>query len=126
MASEVFVYKNPDCGCCNKWIRHLENNGFTVKSKNASNINSIKKEHGITAELSSCHTAIVEGYVVEGHVPADDVKRLLSERPEIRGLSVPEMPIGSPGMEVGDKKEKFDVIAVSKDGSTAIYSTYND
>jgi len=126
LASEVFVYKDPNCGCCNKWISHLKEHGFTVESENSPNLSSIKEKLGISRELSSCHTAVVEGYVIEGHVPAKDVKRLLREQPELRGLSVPEMPIGSPGMEMGDKKEKFDVIAVSKDGSTSIYSTYND
>ncbi len=126
LASEVFVYKNPNCGCCDKWVKHLEEHGFTVKSQNASNLSSIKEKLGISKELSSCHTAVVEGYVIEGHVPAEDVKRLLTERSEIRGLSVPEMPIGSPGMEQGNKKEEYDVLAISNDGSTSVYSSYND
>ncbi|MFQ5787600.1 MAG: DUF411 domain-containing protein [Thermodesulfobacteriota bacterium] len=125
-ASEIFVYKNPNCGCCNKWITHLEENSFTVKSENISNLNSIKEKLGVSKELGSCHTAVVEGYVIEGHVPVEDIRRLLDERPEITGLSVPEMPIGSPGMELGNKKEEYDVLAISKDGSTSVYSSYNN
>lgn len=87
---------------------------------------SMKKAAGITPELESCHTAVIEGYLVEGHVPAGDIKRLLEERPDIKALAVPGMPIGSPGMEQGDTKERYDVIAIKKDGSTYVYSKHNE
>jgi len=97
----VVVYKTPTCGCCNGWIRHLEDAGFTVDAKNVSDLSlvTMKRELGVTAQMSSCHTALIGDYVVEGHVPADQIKRLLSEEPEIAGITVPGMPIGSPGME---------------------------
>jgi hypothetical protein len=126
MASEIYVYKNPHCGCCNTWISYLKEQGFTVKTENISMFPSMKESMGITTELESCHTAIVDGYVVEGHVPGEDIKRLLEERPDIKGLTLPGMPIGSPGMEQGDTKEKYNVLAVKKDGSTYVYSTHND
>ncbi len=125
-ASEVKVYKNPHCGCCNNWISYLKEQGFTVKTEDISKFPSMKESMGITTELESCHTAVVDGYVVEGHVPAEDVKRLVEERPDIKGLTVPGMPIGSPGMEQGDTKERYEVIAIKKDGSTYVYSTHND
>jgi hypothetical protein len=126
MASEIYVYKNPYCGCCNNWIAYLKENGYAVKSENTPMLPAMKEAVGITPELASCHTAVVDGYVLEGHVPAEDIKRLLEERPQIKGLAVPGMPIGSPGMEQGNLKEKYDVIAIKKDGSTYIYSTHNN
>jgi len=125
-ASEIYVYKNPNCGCCNKWISYLKEQGFTVKTENNSMLPAMKEAVGITSELGSCHTAVVDRYVVEGHVPAEDIRRLLEERPDIKGLTVPGMPIGSPGMEQGDTKERYDVLAVKKDGSTYVYSTHNE
>lgn len=125
-ASEIYVYKNPNCGCCDKWITYLEEQGFNLKSENTPMLASMKAAIGVTPELDSCHTAVVDGYVVEGHVPAGDIKRLLEERPDIKGLAVPDMPIGSPGMEQGDIKERYDVIAIKKDGSTYVFSTHND
>ena len=126
MASEIYVYKNPYCGCCNKWISYLKEKGYAVKSENTQMLPAMKEAIGVTSELASCHTAVVDGYFLEGHVPADDIKRLLEERPDIKGLAVPGMPIGSPGMEQGDIKERYDVMAVKKDGSTYIYSTHNN
>ncbi len=97
----VLVYKTPTCGCCNGWVAHLREAGFEVDARNVSDrsLYAMKKEVGVTPEMSSCHTALVGGYVVEGHVPADQIKRLLSEEPEVAGITVPGMPIGSPGME---------------------------
>jgi hypothetical protein len=125
-ASEIYVYKNPYCGCCNKWIAYLKEQGYAVKSENNSMLPAMKEVIGVTPELTSCHTAVVDGYFLEGHVPAEDIKRLLDERPDIKGLAVPGMPIGAPGMEQGDTKERYDVIAVKKDGSTYVYSTHNN
>lgn len=123
-AADVVVYKSPTCGCCKKWIDHLRDNGFTVTAQDVQDVVPYKIKLGLTPQLASCHTAIVDGYVVEGHVPAEDIKRMLNERPAIKGLAVPGMPIGSPGMEQGDRKDAYDVIAVGKDGATAVYSRH--
>jgi hypothetical protein len=120
---EVTVYKSPTCGCCAKWIDHLETGGLVVKAVDVERMSRIKKENGIPAALSSCHTAIVDGYVIEGHVPVEDVLRLLDERPDVVGLAVPDMPIGSPGME-GPNPEAYDVVAFTKQGSTSTFATH--
>jgi hypothetical protein len=106
----VVVYRSPSCGCCGKWIEHLEANGFEVESHSLPDVRPVKRAKGVPAELGSCHTALVEGYVIEGHVPAEDIRRLLQERPPVLGLAVPEMPVGSPGME-GPNPEPYDVLA---------------
>ena len=105
------------------WVAHLEENGFTVKATNVQNIAGIKSTVGLPRELYSCHTAIVDGYVIEGHVPAEDIRRLLSERPALSGISVPGMPIGSPGME-GPNAKPYDVIGFNEDGSVTRFSTH--
>jgi hypothetical protein len=119
----ITVYKSPTCGCCGKWIEHLEADGFAVEAIDVENVGQIKKKNGVPAELASCHTALVDGYVIEGHVPAEDVKRLLEERPEITGLAVPMMPIGSPGME-GPNPEPYEVIAFTEEGSAYTYASH--
>ncbi len=117
------VYKSPTCGCCNKWIDHMTANGFKVEGEDMANVAPLKVEKGIPSKLFSCHTGVIDGYVVEGHVPADAVKKLLDERPDIIGLSVPGMPIGSPGME-GAYVEKYDVVAFRQDGSSYVFKSY--
>jgi len=119
----ITVYKTSTCGCCGKWIEHLKASGFAVEAIDVENVGQIKRRHGVPAELSACHTALVDGYVIEGHVPAGDVKRLLEERPEIAGLAVPEMPIGSPGME-GPNPEPYEVIAFTRQGSSYTYASH--
>jgi hypothetical protein len=121
---EMTVYKSPTCGCCGKWITHMEENGFKLNAVDVLEMNIIKQKYGINRELASCHTAIVDGYFVEGHVPAVDVKRLLSEKPDVAGLSVPGMPVGSPGMEMGDRVDSYSVIAIDKEGSTQVFNQY--
>lgn len=121
---EMVVYKSPTCGCCNKWITHLEQNGFKVIAKDMQDVTPVKVQNGLTPQLASCHTALVDGYVVEGHVPASDIKRLLKERPAVRGLSVPGMPVGSPGMEQGDRKDPYNVVTFNDKGETSIFSSY--
>ena len=121
-ASDVIVYKNPSCGCCKKWVSHLEDNGFSVEVRNLRDVSSIKKELGVPRHMSSCHTAKVGGYVVEGHVPADVIVRLLEETPEIVGLAVPGMPMGSPGME-GPRKDSYDVLTFGKGLKTDVYAS---
>ncbi|MBZ0332298.1 DUF411 domain-containing protein [Halomonas sp. ANAO-440] len=122
--SVVEMYQDPNCGCCTDWADHLREEGFEVRQHKTRDMRSVKMEHGVTPELSSCHTALIDGYVIEGHVPAADIKRLLEERPEVVGLTVPGMPHGSPGMETG----RYDDYAVltwqHEDRTPAIFSEY--
>ena len=121
-APTVTVYKSPTCGCCSKWIEHMRSNGFEVKSTDVEDITSVKTANGVPSEASSCHTALVAGYVLEGHVPADSVKRLLKEKPKVAGLAVPGMPMGSPGMEVpSGKVEHYDVVSFARGGATTVF-----
>ena len=113
----ITVSKDANCGCCNLWIAHLEQNGFACSSVNVKDLRSIKARLGVPHVMSSCHTAEIEGYVIEGHVPAHALQRLLRERPQVRGLAVPGMPIGSPGIGVGSP-EFYDVIEVRGDETT--------
>lgn len=119
----VLVHKTATCGCCKLWVKHLEAAGFSVKAQDVDNLGPIKERAGIPPGLGSCHTAEVEGYFVEGHVPAQDIQRLLRERPRARGLSVPGMPIGSPGMEIpSGEVQPYDVLLVAEDGSTSVFA----
>lgn len=121
----VEVYKSATCGCCSKWVEHLKNNGFTVRTTNREDLTELKASHHVPQRVRSCHTAVVSGYVVEGHVPASDVQKLIKERPAILGLAVPGMPIGSPGMEMpGRGVQPFDVIAFDKDGQTRVFASH--
>ncbi len=119
----VKVYKSPTCGCCNAWIEHLESNGFRIDAENRSDMQTVKASNGIPTKLSSCHTGFVGGYFIEGHVPAAEIQRLLREKPKLAGLSVPDMPMGSPGME-GPHPEPYDVLAVDHAGKTTIWSSH--
>ena len=120
----VTVYKSETCGCCNDWVDHLKEAGFEVTAMNRDDMNSVKSQLGVPVQLASCHTAVVGKYVVEGHVPAASIRRLLDEDANIRGLAVPGMPTGSPGMEVpGQPAERYDVIAFSTEG-TAVFDRY--
>jgi hypothetical protein len=114
-ASEINVYKSPSCGCCEAWADSLRANGFTMVVKDIEDLDAVKQRLGVPSSLQSCHTATVEGYVIEGHVPASDIRRLLTERPEATGLAVPGMPIGSPGMEQGDWREPYATILFTPD-----------
>lgn len=123
--SRLTVYKDAGCGCCALWIKHMESNGFSATASNMDDMNAVKTKHGVPASLRSCHTTIVDGYVVEGHVPASYVQRMLKERPQIAGIGVPGMPIGSPGMEVaGMKPQSFDIFSFDKTGRTQIYASH--
>ena len=123
---DMEVLKSPTCGCCSAWINHIENAGFTTKAYDVSQemLWDAKARAGITPELSSCHTAMIEGYVIEGHVPADDIKRMLSERPEALGLAVPGMPVGSPGMENADQRDSFDTLLVLSGGASVVFQSH--
>src|SRR5690554_1055230 len=118
----VTVYKSPTCGCCSKWVDHLEANGYSVETQDMNNVMPMKQRLGLPAQLASCHTAVVGGYVVEGHVPSDVIDKLLEEKPEIVGIAVPGMPIGSPGME-GPNPESYDILAFTKDGNQSVYAS---
>jgi hypothetical protein len=120
----VTVYKSATCGCCKLWVTHLEGKGFPVKAEDVADLDAVKKKHGVPEGLQSCHTALVEGYVVEGHVPADLIDRLLAERPQVAGLAVPGMPIGSPGMEVpGRAADRYQVFTFDRGGRTGVFAT---
>ena len=119
------VYKTPTCGCCSKWVDHMKQNGFTVHVTDLNDLSAIKTRHGVPSKAQSCHTALVSGYVVEGHVPAETVKRMLREKPAVAGIAVPGMPQGSPGMEVpGIVPPPYDVVTFDKAGQTRFYAKH--
>lgn len=125
-SKRVHVLKSAGCGCCNVWIKHLRRAGYRVTAKNTSHgvLGAIKKKYKIGDGIAACHTAKVGGYVIEGHVPVREIKRLLRERPNALGLTVPGMPVGSPGMENGTEREAYEVLLIRKDGSTEVYARY--
>jgi len=124
-AVEVVMYKSPNCECCDGWADHLRKAGFTVQVNKREDMDVIKAKYGVTDKLASCHTAIVDGYVIEGHVPAADVERLLKERPDIVGLTAPGMPMKSPGMQaVGKSPKGYDILAFYKDGTSKVFIHY--
>ena len=119
------MYKTATCMCCTKWAAHMADNGFSVEEIATDTLRAVKTQNGITPENSSCHTAFVGGYIVEGHVPAKEVERLLAEKPDAIGLTVPAMPIGSPGMEVeGREADNYDVLLIANDGTTSVWASY--
>ena len=122
---EITVYRSPTCGCCGLWIEHMESAGFTVKDNLTEDMTAIKEQYGLPANLASCHTTIADGYVIEGHIPAEDVQRLLTEKPDVAGIAVPGMPIGSPGMEAGDYVEPYTVFSFTEDGTTAAFAEHS-
>jgi len=125
IANEITVYKKAACGCCDKWVDHLNDAGFTVTATSHKDMDSIKEQHGVPSHLTSCHTAVVGGYVIEGHVPANDILRLLKENPEVTGLAAPGMPRRSPGMHRhGLKPKKYDVLTFDKEGKTTVFNHY--
>ncbi|MBI4988658.1 MAG: DUF411 domain-containing protein [Rhodocyclales bacterium] len=121
---EVLMHKDPDCGCCGAWAKHLEAQGFRVKTVETVDMQSVKRRFAVPQRLTSCHTATVGDYVIEGHVPATAIKRLLREKPAVAGLSVPGMPLGSPGMEVPGKKDAYDVVTFEKAGKSTVYESH--
>jgi hypothetical protein len=119
---QMTVYKSATCGCCSKWIEHMQANGFEVKSVDVDDIDKVKRDNGVPQSAASCHTGLVNGYIVEGHVPADAVLKMLKDKPSIAGIAVPGMPMGSPGMEVpSGQKDKYDIVAFDKSGKTSVY-----
>ena len=122
--TRVTVWKTPNCGCCKDWVKHLETNGFEVVTHDVKETASKRQALGLAEKYGSCHTATVNGYVLEGHVPARDIQRLLRDKPSAIGLAVPGMPVGSPGMEMGTGADAFDVVLVLKDGSSRVFQSY--
>lgn len=121
---EVVMHKDPNCGCCSAWAEHLEANGFRVKTVAERDMQAIKRRFAVPQRLTSCHTARVGGYVIEGHVPASAIKRLLRERPAVSGLAVPGMPLGSPGMEVPGKRDPYDVVSFDGAGGSRVFESH--
>lgn len=124
---QVIVHKSASCGCCTLWVEHMQKAGFTVEVRENDNLNPIKERLGVPLGKESCHTAEVGGYFVEGHIPADDVKRLLADKPDAKGLVVPGMPLGSPGMEAPDgRTQPYAVELVGWDGRTTVFARHGD
>ena len=122
----VQIWHDPNCGCCKDWVVYLENNGFRTQSFDTGNT-AMRRRLGMPQKFGSCHTALVAGYVIEGHVPAREIQRLLREKPQALGLSVPRMPLGSPGMdgpEYGGRRDPYEVLLVAKDGSASVFQSY--
>ena len=123
----IEVWKDPSCGCCKDWISHVEKSGFKVTVHETGN-NAVRAQLGLPKKLGSCHTALIQGYVVEGHVPASDIQRLLKDKPQALGLAVPGMRVGSPGMDgpaYGGRHDRYEVLLVLKDGSSTVFNTYS-
>lgn len=118
----ITIYLSPTCGCCTGWVEHIARHGFELTLDYREDMAAIKTEYGVRPEHSSCHTAVVNGYVIEGHVPGEVMREFLAEAPAVKGLTVPGMPIGSPGMESGDTVEPYDVLTFTSDGRTRVYS----
>ena len=121
---ELLVYRTSTCGCCGKWLDHVKDQHFKVKSIVNDDLQAIKERLGVPDKLASCHTAVINGYVIEGHVPADDIKKLLKTKPKVIGIAAPGMPMGSPGMENGDFKQHYQVISFDKAGHQQVFSEH--
>jgi len=121
--TKITVYKDPSCGCCKNWIEHLKKHGYAVDAKDTPTMAEVKRTLGVPDALTSCHTAVVNGYLIEGHVPAADIARLLKQKPKVVGLAVPGMPMGSPGME-GPTKQHYQVLSFDRNGKTKVFASY--
>ena len=122
--TRIVVYKTPTCGCCGKWIDYMRANGFTVEVHDQNDLTQLKRTAGVSEANASCHTGQIGGYVVEGHVPVEAIRRMLRERPQIVGLAVPGMIVGTPGMEQGNQRPPYDVVAIGRDGRTSVYERH--
>jgi len=121
---EIDVYRSPTCGCCGKWIKHLQENNFIVKDFVTNDVQAIKDKYGVSENMASCHTALVNGYVVEGHVPAADIIKLITDKPTVVGISVPGMPVGTPGMDMGGRKDAYSVVSFDKEQNYQVVNSY--
>lgn len=123
--TQITVYRDANCQCCHKWIEHLQAHDFQVDDQIRSDMSSVKQQLGLPVKMASCHTAVVDGYLIEGHVPADDIKQLLADKPsDIKGLSVPQMPVGTPGMEMGQRKDPFVVFSFDEKDNFKSFNRY--
>jgi len=122
--TEMTVYRSASCGCCGKWIAHAEQNQFKINSVISDDMQALKEKYGVPEKLASCHTAIVAGYVIEGHVPAEDIKKLLETKPNIIGIAAPGMPLGSPGMEMSGQKDAYKVMSFAMDGKFGVFAEH--
>jgi hypothetical protein len=123
---EMVVYSSPTCGCCSDWVGYVEEHGYTATVEEVQDLAAVKVEHNVPPMMQSCHTAVIDGYVIEGHVPVEDIERLLTERPDVVGIAVPGMPVGSPGMEIaGAEPQPFSVVTFDAAGNTEVYSTHH-
>lgn len=120
----VTVYKSPTCECCSRWVTHLQEHGFATQIVSERDLRGVRSRLGVPEELAACHTAEVGGYLVEGHVPASDIRRLISEQPKAKGIAVPRMPIGSPGMEMGDRTEPYAVLLFGDTNEATVFSRH--
>ncbi|MDM9380212.1 DUF411 domain-containing protein [Chlorogloeopsis sp. ULAP01] len=124
---EITVYRSPACGCCGAWIEHMQKHGFKIKADiKTDEMEAIKQKYNLPQDLASCHTAIIDGYVMEGHIPADDIKRFLKQKPKFVGLAVPGMLVGTPGMESGNRKQPFSIVAFDKKGEVEVFKEYQN
>jgi len=123
-ATAIHVYKNASCDCCTGWVKHLSSAGFAVSVTTTDDTIAIRKKVGIADAFGACHTATVEGYAIEGHVPAAEIRRLLALKPQAIGLAVPSMPVGSPGMEYGDRKDPYTVFLIDRQGRDTVFANY--
>ncbi len=121
IVKDIVVYKNPECGCCTKWVRYLETQGYNVTIESTRDVYEVKKRLGVPEKLAACHTAVIDGYVIEGHITHRDIKRLLLFRPDVTGIAVPGMPIGTPGMEQGNIKQPYKVMTFDAQGNTEVF-----
>lgn len=122
-ASPVF-YRNPGCGCCHAWTERMADAGLPVSMEDEADLAALSARLGIPAGLEGCHVGEIDGYVISGHVPPEDIKRLLADKPAARGLVVPGMPVGSPGMEMGEQKDRYDVLLLARDGTTTVFASH--
>jgi hypothetical protein len=123
-ARNITVYRSPSCGCCSEWIDYMKKQGFQTKDVLTSDLEAVKQKYKVPDKLTSCHTAVINGYAIEGHVPVNDIKRLLQEKPNVAGISVPQMPVGTPGMEAGDRRDPFTVFSFDKNGTAKVFNKY--
>ncbi|MCF7966499.1 MAG: DUF411 domain-containing protein [Methylobacter tundripaludum] len=121
---DIVVHRSPSCTCCGKWLEHLKDNNFNVKDVVTNDVQAVKDKYGVSREIASCHTAIVDGYIVEGHVPANDIKTLLTTKSKVAGIAVPGMVDGSPGMEMGDSKDAYKVLSFDRENHTKVFNSY--
>lgn len=121
LVKDIVVYKNPSCGCCSKWVKYLQDNDYNVTVEDTRDVMAVKKRLGVPQKLAACHTAVIDGYVVEGHITHRDIKRLLLFRPDISGIAVPGMPVGTPGMERGNTVQSYNVMSFDERGNTAVF-----